>query len=264
VLIRFGTGTVKAVMTKDTVCVNNLCVDDMLMLEAVSESEVPFTNVLFDGIIGLSFSHLSINKESNFLDMLFSQGKIKRKVFSFYFNKHDEQMSQIHIGGYNNKHIQGEIFYSPVISTNYWEIKLDDIHFGDMKLNICKQISCTAIVDTGTSMIAGPSSLIEVLESLSQVDVNCGNYNVLKNLKFEINGALFNLDPEFYVIKIDNAAEIDGVKYSKCISAFMRMNALSDSQKLTIILGGPFLKKYYTIFDREENKIGFAVANHQQ
>lgn len=236
----------------------------MSVLEAFYESETPFKDVKFDGIVGLGFSHLSLNKESNFLDMLYSQRKINHKLFSFYFNKNDLSESQIFMGGSLKDRYEGDIYYSKVISNNYWEIKLDDIYYGDKKLNLCPSpIQCTAIIDTGTSMIAGPEDVIDVLLSYSNVNKDCSNYNMLQNLKFEINGILYNLDPEFYILKA-SYPDIDNTTSSTCFNAFMSLNALNGfgENKRTIILGLPFLKKYYTVFDRETVQLGFAVANH--
>lgn len=273
VRILFGTGRVECLMTQDSVCVgegSNLCVDKLLILEAIYESEMPFSAVKFDGIIGLSYSHLSVNKRSNFLDMLAEQNKIYQKVFSFYFNKDDEKKSQVHIGGININKFAGDVYFSDVISKNYWEIKIDEIYYGNQKLNFCggqnnndENRICTAVVDTGTSMLAWPSDIMKEVIDLSAVDDDCLNQKVLENLKFKINGLIFNLDPEYYVIKYPTSDKnLRTVEQNKCMNAYMNLNALSNDKKLTIILGIPFLKKYYTIFDREHNRIGFAVAKH--
>jgi hypothetical protein len=47
-----------------------------------------------------------------------------------------------------------------------------------------------------------------------------------------------------------------------CIFGFMNLDVLSNGDKLTVLLGEPFLKKYYTIFDHELLRIGFAEAWH--
>jgi hypothetical protein len=262
--IRFGTGFVKCLMTQDKVCIGrdgSICSDNLLMLEAYFESQVPFSEVKFDGIIGLSFSHLSVNSQSNFIDVLVKEKKITQKVFSFYFNKNDDKQSQISIGGIEMKKFTGDIYFSEVISRNYWEIKIDAIYYGNIKLDFCNMIICSAVVDTGTSMLAGPQSLMQTLEYYSYVKSDCSNFDILQNIKFEINGKLFNLDPEFYVMKIKYDQNSNNTKV-ECINAFMNMDALSNPTKTTLLLGSPFLKKYYTVFDRENLKIGFALAKH--
>ena len=124
------------------------------------------------------------------------------------------------------------------------------------KLISCDIYQCTAIIDSGTSMIAAPTEAFQLMTNASRIRSDCSNYDFLENLKFEINGVKFNLDKEFYVLKI---ADTNGVK---CMNALMELNSLSSSMKYTFLLGVPFFKKYYTVFDRETNRIGFGVANH--
>lgn len=162
-LIYFGTGAVKCEIVRDTLCVQELCSENNIILEAIYETDNPFSSVKFDGIVGLSFTHLSVTPESNFIDMLLKQKKIERNLFSFYFNKNDTSKSEIAFGGINKDKILGnvnDIQYFKVISKDYWEIKIDNIYYGNAKFNICEKFSCTAIVDTGTSMIAGPRGMI--------------------------------------------------------------------------------------------------------
>jgi hypothetical protein len=270
VFIRFGTGNVKCFLTEDQVCIgedNQFCVENLLMLEAYEESENPFSIVKFDGIIGMSFSHLSVNKKSNFLDMLLASGKITQRVFSFYFNNDDNRLSQIHLGGINKEKFKGKIYFSDVISKNYWEIKIEKILYGPFELESCQKTPCFAVVDTGTSMIAAPTPIIRELMNYSTVKEDCSNFDSLLNLRFQINGVVFNLDPKYYVMKIADDFETSNRVNSdklRCMNAYMTLNALSSREKLTILLGSPFLKKYYTVFDRERGKVGFAVANHSQ
>ena len=162
-LIYFGTGAVKCEIVRDKICVQNLCSEKNIILEAIYESDNPFSSVKFDGIVGLSFTHLSVTPESNFIDMLLKQKKIEKNLFSFYFNKNDTSASEITFGGINKDKILGNvkgIQYFKVISKDYWEIKIDNIFYGNVKFNLCEKYSCTAIVDTGTSMIAGPRGII--------------------------------------------------------------------------------------------------------
>jgi cathepsin D len=202
VYINFGTGSVKCYMTEDKVCMQGLCVNDMLLLEAYYESEQPFNNVQFDGIIGLSFTHLSVNPQANFLDMLLAQNKIKKKMFSFYFNKNEKDYSELHVGGIRYARIASHVSYFNVISNNYWEINLKAIYYGNTKLDICSLIKCSAIVDTGTSMIAAPSIVVNQLNAMASLNQDCSNLSKLENLKFELdNGVVYALDPEYYVMK---------------------------------------------------------------
>ena len=53
------------------------------------------------------------------------------------------------------------------------------------------------------------------------------------------------------------------IRNKNCVLAVMPMNVLSNDTKITLILGQPFLKKYYSIYDHDNSKLGFAQAKHK-
>ena len=259
ILMYFGTGQVKSYLGYDTICIadGKLCANNTLILEACEMSLVPFSHVSFDGIIGLGFTYLSVAPESNFLEMLYRQGKIDHLLFSFYFNKDDTRLSAVNIGGYDKKLFTGNIHYSKVHALNhYWEIDIEGIYYNDTEVIDCTTKKCGAVVDTGTSMLAAPFESFTTLSELLSVDINCVNLDTLKNLQFKINGKKFTLEPDYYVLKVESDTN------TNCISALMQLDALSSNDKHIFILGLPFLKKYFTVYDREKKRIGFALANH--
>lgn len=259
ILMYFGTGQVKSYLGYDTICIANgkLCANNTLILEACEMSSVPFSHVSFDGIIGLGFTYLSVAPESNFLEMLYRQGKIDHLLFSFYFNKDDTRLSAVNIGGYDTKFFTGNIHYSKVHALNhYWEIDIEGIYYNDTEVIDCLTKKCGAVVDTGTSMLAAPFESFTKLSELLSVDIDCVNLATLKNLQFKINGKKFILEPDYYVLRAESETN------TNCISALMQLDALSSKDKHIFILGLPFLKKYFTIYDREKKRIGFALANH--
>ena len=262
IYINFGTGQIKNYLSYENICLENkvLCVNQIILLEAYELSTIPFSQVSFDGIIGLSFTYLSINKQGNFIEMLFEQNRIDKKLFSFYFNINDNKSSSLNIGNIDYNNFIGEINWNDVISENYWEIKIDYIKYDNEIIINCEDNinECSAIIDTGTSMIASPNEIYDILDKKLQVDMFCNNINELKNLIFKINGVEFILEPDFYILKIPGEFNNN----DNCLSAIMNINSMSSGNKQTFILGLPFLKKYYSIFDRDNKKIGFAFAKH--
>ena len=219
-------------------------------------STIPFSHVSFDGIIGLGFTYLSISEESNLIEMLYKQNKIHQRIFSFYFNKNDSMLSVLNIGGFNHALYQGEISYAPVISVNYWEIEIEGIFYENELIVDCTQKKCTGVVDTGTSMIAAPFESFEAIQKKINVDFNCKDLNTLNNLKIQIKGKMFEIESSYYTLKLESDTG------NNCVTALMQLDALSTKDKHTFILGLPFLKKYFSIYDREKKRIGFALANH--
>lgn len=217
-------------MYRDQVCIgetdSSLCLDDFLFLSAYDLSQDPFENVDFDGIIGLGFSELSMTSDSNFLANLLKKKKITNKIFAFYFrkkfypfkydkkiykkfnweykyeNNFKKNLSELVIGGIDFKRLKGEIYFMPVISKKYWEVKLDNIYYGRTKLPFCNNIECTAIIDTGTSTIGVSDNFIRIFKKLTNLEKDCSNVKSLRTLTFEIGGVFFELDYNDYVLKL--------------------------------------------------------------
>jgi len=111
------------------------------------------------------------------------------------------------------------------------------------------------VVDTGTSVLTGPPSTIgPLLKMVGNVSSDCSNVDDMPTLTFVINGKSFELGPEFYVLKSPS-----GNGQEECQ---LGIQALNPGIPLWI-LGDPFIRKYYTVFDRSNNQVGFATAIQQ-
>uniref|UniRef100_A0A7S2TEN3 Peptidase A1 domain-containing protein n=1 Tax=Lotharella oceanica TaxID=641309 RepID=A0A7S2TEN3_9EUKA len=119
--------------------------------------------------------------------------------------------------------------------------------------------SCTGIADSGTSLIAGPQEIIAVINNLIlhadiQGTVDChgpkgSSGDRHPDITFKINGQNFVLTPDDYLLKEDG----------KCFSGFMGMD-MGDSAHPLWILGDVFMRRYYTVFDYGNSRVGFAKA----
>ena len=88
------------------------------------------------------------------------------------------------------------------------------------------------------------------------------------------------LAPEDYVMQTDGVEELvskggflDDRPFSKqdwemrttkrCAVAITEM-VMPDGLENTVVLGDPFIRKYYTVFSRKTKEIGFATAKHSE
>lgn len=66
----------------------------------------------------------------------------------------------------------------------------------------CFEKICAAVVDTGTSVIAGPNPVInKLIAAIGKVEKDCSNVDSLPTLSFTIKGKAMPLPPQIYVIK---------------------------------------------------------------
>jgi len=251
VTITFGTGETSGVFVKDNICVGDICaVGDFVA--STSESDEPFSLVPFDGILGLALPQMSEGDSFNLVDCMIKQKVLKQNLFSVFFGASDDEASEISFGEYKQERFHGEITWAPVTTAGYWQVAMDDIYLNDTQQHLCGK-SCQVAVDTGTSLLAGPSDIINSLIDKIDVATDCSNYNSLPMLGFSVGGKRLELAPEDYVDKDAEANE--------CSVGLMTLDVPPPKGPL-FIFGDPFLRKFYTVFDRENLRVGFAPAKH--
>jgi hypothetical protein len=251
VTITFGTGEIWGQCMHDAICIGNVC-DKGSFIAATYESDSPFKMFAFDGVLGLGLLSMSQGPDFNFMGRL-SQGKLLRQsLFSVFLSDDDSEDSEVTFGEIKNDHMGSDLIWVNVArDSGYWEVQMEDITIDNEKQELC--IDCYVAVDTGTSELAGPSSVIEQLVDKLQVDDYCGNYGSLPKLGFAVNGHILNLEPKDYVNK-DNG---------RCGVAFMPLDVPPPNGPL-FVFGIPFLQKFYTVYDVPSRQIGFAVAQHHR
>uniref|UniRef100_A0A8C9H4S1 Peptidase A1 domain-containing protein n=1 Tax=Piliocolobus tephrosceles TaxID=591936 RepID=A0A8C9H4S1_9PRIM len=214
----------------------------------------------FDGLFGLGISEDS--KKKVLLDYNIPKHSIKKNIFAIYYPKNVDDDGAITFGGYDKKFIQpnADIDWFDVISKRYWAVKMLGIKVNGIFLNVCAnhiEGYCEAVVDTGTSSIAGPKEDLILLSRLLKPAYSCRNKKNLKNFSFILlneNGEEkeFELTPSDYIV---NSFTVDPVLKTPCNFAFMPIN-ISSSNGYLYVLGQIFLQKYYAIFEKDNMKIG--------
>jgi len=251
VTITFGTGEISGVFIKDTICIGSICTHGDFVA-ATEESDEPFSLVPFDGIFGLSLPQMSEGPHFNIFDCMIRDKVLKQNMFAVFFGASDTEESEITFGEYKKSRMASDLFWVPVSNPGYWQVEMQDIAVQNGRQNLCGgQKNCQVAVDTGTSLMAGPTDIINALIDKLAVKSDCSNYKKLPDLGFVVGDHILNLKPEDYVDKGD-----DG-----CSVALMTLDIPPPKGPL-FIFGDPFLRKYYTVYDRENLQVGFALAAH--
>jgi len=250
--ISFGTGNIAGDFYRDKMCIgDSLCIDSSF-IAANRESTEPFQEIPFDGIMGLGFKDLSMGKGFNIVDDLYAGGQLPQGQVSFYLT--DGGDSEVTFGGYKSEYLASDILWARVDLESFWQVSIDDITFDNKPKSLCGG-GCNVAVDTGTSMLAGPSELVDKLTSMLGAKEDCSNFNSLPKLGFQIGDKVLNLKPDDYM---DSSG-------SECSLSFMSLDVPPPKGPL-FIFGDPFLRRFVTIFDRagagSGSRVGFAVAKH--
>merc|ERR1712137_101437 len=149
--------------SKDTVSVGSIDVKGQLFAEVSKVSfgplNIAFAAGKFDGLMGLGFKNISQYNIPTPFESMIDQKLIDESVFAFYLQKDASQKGELVLGGIDKSHYTGELVDVPLISETYWEVSLDAMKFGDKTVGS----SAKAIIDSGTSLLAGPKEQVDAI-----------------------------------------------------------------------------------------------------
>jgi len=253
--IRYGSGSLSGFVSQDTFQIGDITVKKQDFAEATSEPGLAFAFGRFDGILGLGYDRISVNGIVPPFYNMINQKLVDEPVFAFYLgDTNSGEESEAIFGGVNKNHYTGNITTIPLRRKAYWEVALDSITFGDSTAELD---NTGVILDTGTSLIALPATIAELLNKEigakksynGQYTVECEKRDSLPDLTFTLTGHDFTIGPYDYILEVQGS----------CISAFMGMDFPEPVGPLAI-LGDAFLRRWYSIYDVGNDSVGLAKA----
>lgn len=161
--IQYGSGSLEGYISQDKLKIGDLTIKDQLFAEATAEPGLAFAFGRFDGILGLGYDTISVNKIPPPFYKMVDNGLLDEPVFAFYIGD-SEDNSEVVFGGIDKNHYTGKITKLPVRRKAYWEVDLDSIALGDESADFD---NTGAILDTGTSLIVLPTTMAELMYAFS-------------------------------------------------------------------------------------------------
>jgi len=257
--IEYGSGPVSGYQSVDNMNMGSLIVKEQGFAEVTNAEGLGAAYKLgkFDGILGMAFPILSVNKIPTGFENVYNQGLVDQNLFAFYLGNSRQDKGELTLGGINADHYTGDISWVPLSSATYWEINMDDMQVAGTSYS-GSDSAVKAIVDTGTSIMTGPSEQVAAIaKALGAREVIAGEYfmscEATENMEFVIDGKTYTLAPEDYLIP-------DG---DICLMGLMALDIPEPTGPLWI-LGDVFIRKYYSVFDVANERVGLALANHDR
>jgi len=273
------------------------CLETHIVM-AVEMSTNPFKSFVFDGILGLGLPMLSLTDEFSFFHLLANSKQVASAQFGVFLTEgEDGEESEIAIGGYNQLRSLSELAWSSVVlpDLGHWQVKILAVRINGELLDICKDGSCRGVVDTGTSHIGVPikqeAALADMLTSDAGDLLDC-RLAEGPNLEFELESTTLTLHAENYmrrlplregvnvgsaVVSVDsNQSAVNPIiphttleenatdVIRHCSPRLMPVNMPEPLGPNLWILGEPVLHRYYTVYDWDNLKVGFSLANSRR
>ncbi|KAJ2309483.1 aspartic proteinase precursor [Coemansia sp. RSA 2611] len=254
--IRYGSGSLEGYLSQDTLNVGGIEVAGQQFAEATKEPGLTFAFGRFDGIFGLGYDTISVQRVVPPLYHMVNRKLIDEPVFSFYLSDTNKQgdEGEMVLGGVNQDHFEGDLQWANVRRKGYWEVDLEKVQFGDEEIELD---NVGAAIDTGSSLLVLPTMLSDLINKqigakknfAGQYVVDCDKVASLPPFTMQFGGKKYSLDAEDYILNLQG----------QCMSGFMGMDIPEPLGPIWII-GDVFLRKFYTVYDLGKDRVGFAKA----
>jgi cathepsin D len=289
-LIQYLSGKVEGDLVTEDVKVGALTVSNQ-MVGTADTIDVPLLDeVTWDGILGLAYPSSALAKKgvTPFFDNVIKQKLTPEPIFGYYLGP---KGGEVTFGAVDKRYIAegSEFMYAAVTHKGYWTIGIKEIYLdypetGRVATGICKKRKkglCRAIVDTGTYLIYGPRN--EVKGPLRDIQSSvCGAQGKLPSITFQLYGGPganaehpeVTLKPEDYTLKFwvpeqgipadecsqaqYNHPDGNGIDTNRCKPDCV--TGIAPDADTLWTLGQVFLRNFYAVFDRGNNRVGFARA----
>jgi len=280
--ITFGTGELKGPQAIDDIHVGPFTVRQQTFGMIQNEIGSVFSEIPFEGILGLAFPAMSANGVSPFFDNVVTQKVMKKNEFAFYFNADDKAGNGIFWGGVDPNFYEGDIHMFPVSIPYYWAVDLHKFMIGDQVIQVGKsnpmnlfqsnpmnpfrQLLKSAaiptaekkpqlIVDSGTTYFTAETGVYEKIMAHIR-PANCKKITDATHppLVYQVRDMAgdireFKIPADEYMVADENGGT--------CEPAFMKID-IPKKYGPGMILGEVFMRNYFTVFDRGDGKPGSA------
>lgn len=242
--IDHGSGNAYGDLVMDQVCIGGSQHCTELGLVAVTNmSDVPFRAMAQDGIVGLGMGKLAANPVFHPLSSFQTNGS---KSFSLWLGADQGELS---IGSFHpSRLLSGSTLdWTPVLrpEEGYWQFSVDVLKIGNQTLACSENSSCRAVIDTSAAGLGFPPAIYRPL--MSAVGKACEGPKVTFEVQAVGHSLHLELEPKDY-------------RDSSCEPMFVATD-LPEAFKDVLVLGQPFLQKYFTSFDWETRRLGFGLAS---
>lgn len=247
------TVSVQGIISKDTIKLGGLTVIDQEFGEATRILGSSFRERRVDGIFGLALQETAQGIIFPPLMNMIGDGTLYKSIVSLWFNgTTEDHAGEVILGGSDKERHHGTVSFVPVVKPGKWEVTLQRFAVGDRVYTRRK----SAVIASDVAVIVVP--LLDSLRIHRKLGmkpdngrhiINCMSVDKLPDVVLTFGSKNYPLRPRDYIIQ----------RNEECMSLFVGQDIKTPTGPAWL-LGTPFLKAYYTVFDIARSRIGFALA----
>jgi len=243
----------------------------------------------FNAIVGLGFSDLSNDGVGTLLDQVWKTNSNISKIFSMQCCGYDgtKQLGtgSLVVGGVDSNFYTGEFSFTPLTRAAWYCVDMEDVLVGGASITdgiSSSASSCDTIVDSGTSSLQLSADVYE--RFMSELPATYNPQTCIKGEQLGefpditislAGGVTLNIPPTLYTQPAPLSAVPSSTGFANLFGRGISSDApVSDCRSLYVskapsssagvespsnILGQVVMEGYYTVFDQDNMRVGFAT-----
>ncbi|CAG8471878.1 5932_t:CDS:2 [Dentiscutata heterogama] len=236
---------------QDNVTLGGISISQQTFGLATSE---PFSDLAEDGILGLGAKNVEGLKVNGVMQTIKAQKKLSKNIIGFHLARKKSNSNDVAfatLGGIDQTAVSGSIGYNPAnISLGLWIIPLTDVKVDGKSIGSVP--AAPAVIDTGTTMVYGPPSVVEAIHSSipgagiaiqgqqQLYTIPCKTKSIVS---FSFNSGSYSIDPAELVMTTSESTCVSGIQASP---------------ENFWLIGDVFLSSVFSVFDFDNYQVGLA------
>jgi len=278
VTIQYGSGAVQGSLARDTVSIAGFTVSQQTFLD-VQQTTNSLLSGTVAGIMGLAFQALASTKALPFWQALANNGMWASPEMSFWLTRFvNDPTAQVEepggimtLGGTNTSLYTGDIQFINMpsgVTQSFWLLEMSSVTVQGKNVPIATGNSALSAIDTGTTLIGGPSTDVAniwaaVPGSTALGGQMTGFYGFPCSTNVQISIAFGGNSWPISTADMNlGSSSVSG----QCVGGIFDLTAGSNAGggggNPNWVVGDTFLKNVYTVFRSTPPSIGFAQLSN--
>lgn len=268
--IKYGSGQVSGQIAQDAVSMGGFNISNQQFL-AVNTLSSGLLSGSVGGILGLAFQTIAATGAKPFWEAQADAGQLTTPEMSFFLTRFNGNTSAtalepggtFTLGGTDPTWYTGNIEFLNLNAASFWMLSVAGVTVQGNSVPITTGNSALAAIDTGTTLIGGPTNDVRAIWNAvggTAIQGTPGFFqfpcNTNVNVSISFGGQSWPINPQDMNIGQVSAGS------SQCVGAIFDLtlgsNIPSTGANPTWVVGATFLKNVYSVFRSNPPSVGFA------